>query len=144
MNAPIASRAKGQTGSFLLEALASLLIFSIGLIALVGLAGKAMNQAGQSKARNDASYLAGELIGEMWVSASTPAAFDLSGWQARIASALPNGLGTATVTNAGGTPPSYQVAITITWTDSKVQDGSGNPVRHKYETATQISKNTTN
>ncbi|RTL56470.1 MAG: hypothetical protein EKK46_04475 [Rhodocyclaceae bacterium] len=120
----------------------SLVIFSIGLIALVGLAGKSMSQASQSRARNDASYLAGELIGEMWVSASAPNSFDLTPWQTRVASTIPGGNGTATVTVVSATAPtSYQVDIAITWPDQKERDVSNATITHRYSTSTQISKN---
>jgi type IV pilus assembly protein PilV len=118
-----------QKGSVLLESLISILIFSIGLLGLVGLAAQALNQSGQSKARNDASNLASELIGDMWISASAPVGFDTTTWQARVAANLPGG--TATVTPSG-----TQVAIVITWADAK---NAG--VRHQYSTTAQITKN---
>jgi type IV pilus assembly protein PilV len=59
-----------QAGSFILEAIISLLLFAVGVISLMGLVIQGLNQVGQSKARNDASYLAGELIAEMWVRTS--------------------------------------------------------------------------
>lgn len=105
------------------------MIFAIGLISMIGLATQALNQVTQTKARNDASYLAGELVGDMWVSASTPSAFSTTAWAARVAATLPSGVGTVTVTGT-------QVDITITWTDTK-NDG----VRHQYQTSTQISRN---
>ncbi|HEY6895860.1 MAG TPA: hypothetical protein VI279_01260, partial [Rhodocyclaceae bacterium] len=94
-----------QSGSQLIEAIISLLIFSIGLIALVNLAGKAMNQAGQSRSRNEASYLAGELIGEMWVSTAAPASFDTSAWNTRVQSVIPGSSTTVTFSNATASPP---------------------------------------
>lgn len=118
-----------QRGSFIIEALVSAVIFAIGLISMIGLATQALNQVTQTKARNDASYLAGELVGDMWVSASTPSAFSTTAWAARVAATLPSGVGTVTVTGT-------QVDITITWTDTK-NDG----VRHQYQTSTQISRN---
>lgn len=118
-----------QQGSFIIESLISVVIFAIGLISMIGLATQALNQVTQTKARNDASYLAGELVGDMWVSASAPNAFNTTAWQARVASTLPSGLATVTVTGT-------QVDITITWTDSK-NDG----VRHQYQTSTQIARN---
>ena len=113
----------------LLESLISVLIFSIALLGLGSLAAQALNQSGQSKARNDASNLASELIGDMWISSSTPATYDTSTWQARVAANLPGG--TATVTPSG-----TQIAIVITWTDSKNQG-----VSHVYSTTAQIAKN---
>jgi type IV pilus assembly protein PilV len=124
-----AASVRFQRGSFIIESLVSVIIFAIGLISMIGLATQALNQVTQTKARNDASYLAGELVGDMWVSASAPSAFNTTPWVARVASALPSGQ--ATVTVAG-----TQVDITITWSDSKNEG-----VRHQYQTTTQISRN---
>lgn len=81
-----------QGGSFIIEALVSLLIFSIALIGLVGLSVQALNQVGQSKARNDASFLAGELISDMWVSA----AVDIDAWSNKVKAAIPGPTGNTT------------------------------------------------
>ncbi len=118
-----------QRGSFIIESLISVVIFAVGLISMIGLATQSLNQVTQTKARNDASYLAGELVGEMWVNAALPSAFNTAPWVTRVAAALPNGVGAVTV---AGT----QIDITITWTDTK---NAG--VRHQYLTSTQISRN---
>jgi type IV pilus assembly protein PilV len=126
---PIPSR-KAQSGSFILEALISVVIFAMGLIALVGMAAQAINQVSQSKYRNDASYLASELVGEMWITAGTPASFDTTAWETRVVSALPAGLATVTVTGT-------KVDIVITWANKE------DPlVRHQYVTTTEVAKNT--
>lgn len=126
--------AKRQGGSFILEALIGLVLFATGIIALMGMAAQAVNDVGQSKYRNDASDLAQELVGEMWISAATPDAFDLSTWESRVQSRLPAGDDTVTVRADGIT-----VDIEITWSDKK--DG-GNDVRHRYLTTATIAKNT--
>lgn len=124
-----------QRGSVLLESLISVLIFSIGLIGLVGLAAQALNQSGQSRARNDASHLASELVADMWISASALSDFNTADWKAtedwpgRVAAVLPNA--TATVTPSGS-----QVYIRINWSDPKNQG-----VEHFYETTALIAKN---
>lgn len=128
----VASRQQ-QTGSFILEALVSFVIFMLGLIALLGVAALSVNQLGQSKYRNDASYLASELIGEMWISPGTPASFinstGYTDWTSRVAETLPSGAVSNTV---NGT----QIALDITWTDSKDPG-----VTHHYQTTAKISKN---
>lgn len=57
----------------LLEALLSILIFSVGVLAIIGLQTASIKQSADSKYRSDASLLANELLGEMWVSDRTPA-----------------------------------------------------------------------
>lgn len=137
-----------QRGSFILEALVSVVIFAVGLIALMGMSAQAINQVGQTKYRNDASYLAEELIGELWVSASAPSAFDYDAWNTRVAAALPGG--TATIGDAPidgdaeypldckdpgtGKPTGTRVCIKITWSDKQSDE-------HFYVTTTEIVKN---
>jgi type IV pilus assembly protein PilV len=126
------SSLKRQSGVFLLEALISVLIFLIGVIALVGVSLQAVNQVGQSKYRNDASYLASELVGEMWISAGTPSTFDATAWTARVAATLPSGA--ATITFPGGSTTQFD--LDISWADTK--DTS---VTHHYRTSAQVVKN---
>lgn len=121
--------AQTQHGSVLLESLISVLIFSIGLIGLVGLAAQALNQSGQSKARNDASNLASELVADMWISGTTPGAFDQTAWRARMTAVNPK-------FGATVTPSGTQVMIKIEWSDPKDPT-----VVHRYETTAQIAKN---
>jgi type IV pilus assembly protein PilV len=146
-----------QSGSFILEALVSVLIFAIGLIALMGMAGQAVNQVGQTKFRNDASNLAGELTGQMWVGTATLVDFAIDeaadpnvdcpndnagtaavAWLTRTKSVLPTGCATVIITVGAGADPATQVDIDISWADSKnINEG----VRHHYRTSTQIAKN---
>ncbi len=55
-----------QRGMMLLEALFGILLFSIGIIALVGMQTSAVKQSVESKYRSDASLLAVQLIGQLW------------------------------------------------------------------------------
>ena len=63
-----------QDGSVVLEALISILIFSIGILAIVGLQAAAIKNVASAKYRTDASLLANQVIGQMWVSNKTNAA----------------------------------------------------------------------
>lgn len=136
-----------QSGSFILEALVSVLIFAVGLIALMGMAGQAVNQVGQTKFRNEASNLAGDLTGQMWVASAALGDFAIDAddpytdcpndnagaaalpWLTRTKSALPEGCATITVTGT-------QVDVDISWADRKNEG-----VRHHYLTSTQVAKN---
>lgn len=57
-----------QRGVVMLEALLAILIFSVGILAVVGMQGSAVTAVTDSKYRSDASMLAGNLIGQMWSS----------------------------------------------------------------------------
>jgi type IV pilus assembly protein PilV len=52
-----------QTGSVLLEALIAILIFSIGILALVGMQATAINAVSDSKYRSTAGFLTNQIIG---------------------------------------------------------------------------------
>lgn len=62
-----------QSGVMLLEALISILIFSMGILAIVGLQAAAISNASDAKYRTDASLLASRLIAQMWASDRTQA-----------------------------------------------------------------------
>jgi type IV pilus assembly protein PilV len=103
-----------QGGVMLLEALVAILIFSIGIIAVLGMQAVSITQVSQSKYRTDAAYLANQLIGLMWVADKTtlPAFAGGGGvraaWDATVAASLPQGAGNVVVNGSA-------VTITITW-----------------------------
>lgn len=55
-----------QSGAFLLEALIAILIFSFGILGIVGLQAKAIRFTNDSEYRAEATYLANSLISQMW------------------------------------------------------------------------------
>ncbi len=57
---------KAQTGVALLEALIAVLVFSFGILAVVGLQANAMRITTDAKMRIDASNIANQRVGEMW------------------------------------------------------------------------------
>lgn len=151
-----------QRGFTLIEGLVSILIFSIGVLALVGLQTTSIRQSTQSQYRGDASLLANELVGGMWAAegmaintasaalahasflaelqaqyagASGSGGAQYMAWFARVSAALP---GTAanqpSVVVNGATG---QVTITISW--KAPNEPAAEPV-HNFVTATQISR----
>lgn len=114
----------GQTGVMLLEALIAILVFSLGVLALVGLQSVSIKQSSESKYRADAVMLANELIADMWVAdrsfANLSAQFATGGpafnaWAARVQQALPgvpaNPPDSALV--AAGTPGDQSTVVTL-------------------------------
>lgn len=65
MNKPLPGRCK-QQGVMLLEALISILIFSIGILAIIGLQAASIKMSSDAKYRSDASLLAGQYVSSMW------------------------------------------------------------------------------
>lgn len=129
----------------LLEALIAILIFSMGILAVVGLQAASIRASGDAKYRSDASLLANRLIGQMWVSNRVPATlqanFQTGGpsyvtWAADVQSALPgvaaNPPTVGVVPVAGPNVTTSQVTITIFW-----KTPSGSDV-HRYQTMAQI------
>lgn len=57
---------RGQSGAMLLEALIAILIFSLGILAIIGLQAQSIRNSAEAKYRSNAAYLANQLIGRMW------------------------------------------------------------------------------
>lgn len=59
-----------ESGSVLLEALIAILIFSIGILALVGMQATAINTVADSNYRSTAGFLADQIVGTIWANRS--------------------------------------------------------------------------
>lgn len=55
-----------QRGMVLLEGIFAILIFSLGILALMGLQAASIKHVGDAKYRADASFLTDQVIGRMW------------------------------------------------------------------------------
>lgn len=108
------SKKSNQAGMMLLEVLLSILIFSFGILGLVGLQAVAIQNSSNAEERTIAANLANDIVSQMWLRKSSSTANpSLSGdivlWQARVtASGLPNAAGN--VVEAGNV-----TTVTITW-----------------------------
>ena len=111
-----------QRGVALLEALVGILIFSIGILAIMALQAEAIRNTVEAKYRNEAAYLANQVIGQMWVDRANLSAYDtasgsngnMTAWRTRVASTLPG------ITVGGTNSPEIEVAgsqvtVTIFW-----------------------------
>lgn len=80
MNSSINARSE-QSGGFLLEALIGILIFSFGILGIVGLQAQSLRHTGQSEYRAEAMYYANSLISQMWTDdpAGLKAKYDSTG-----------------------------------------------------------------
>lgn len=114
----------GQKGVVLLEALIAILIFSIGILAIVGLQAAMIKNTSDNKSRSDASFIAQELIGRMWADPNNIANYY---GVTNVADILPNGVSTVTPEPTGR----GLVTVTVTW-----QAPGGDA--HKYTTSTYI------
>lgn len=129
-----------QQGVMLLEALIGLLIFSVGILAMLGMQATAMRTTIDAKYRTEASFLANEIIGRMWVdranlssyataTASCPADPPCD-WITRVQAILPQATGTeAPSIEITG----QQVTVTVRWKRPGETDASN------HTTVTEIN-----
>lgn len=145
-----------QAGVMLLEALIAILIFMIGILAIVGLQAAAIKNAGDAKYRSEASLLANQLIGQMLVSDrsslatlqnnfQSPSGAAYVAWLAQVQSAstgLPGASATpptVTIVQAASTStssPSNQATVTIFW---KAPNEPSSAPNHQYVAIAQIN-----
>jgi type IV pilus assembly protein PilV len=110
---PRTRASRAERGATLLEALVSILIFSFGILGLVGLQARATQFSVDAEDRNRAALLADDLAAQMrlarTVSLSTA---QVEAWEARLADATNQGLpgADADIAVAGNS-----AVITITW-----------------------------
>jgi type IV pilus assembly protein PilV len=139
---------KKQGGSILLEALVAILIFSVGILAIVGMQTTAVRAAGDAKFRSDASLLAGELLGQMWVSdrvaANLQTNFQGGGgtngaayttWLANVTTALPGATANPPVVTVDTTVSPPRVTIQVFWLQPSEPAGT---TPHNYAIVAQI------
>lgn len=146
-----------QKGSMLLEALIAILIFSMGILAIVGLQAASVQASTDARYRTEASLLANQLIGQMWVSDRTPATLqtafsspsgaNYTAWRGSVSAPaagsvlamLPGAAAnppTVTVTPvAGSSTISSVVTITIFW---KAPSEAEDDPPHQFTTIAQI------
>ncbi len=90
-----------QRGVLLLEVLVALLIFSLGVLGLIGLQANANKQSGETKYRADATLMANELFGQMRLASrdftelntrfksADGGGADYLAWKARVVAQMP-------------------------------------------------------
>ena len=147
---------KKQRGIMLIEGLIAILIFSLGILAMVGMQARAISQTSQAKYRTDAAFLANKIIAQMWADApanrltyASPGGVNFNIWKTQELDAyLPVGLATATVTVVQFTatplslinpvpPPilGHNVTVEIQW---RSPNESPSAPLHSYVTTTDI------
>lgn len=121
---PSKPSASSQQGVVIIETLVSILIFSMAVLAIVGLQAAMIKNTGDAKFRADAGYIAQQRVGAIW---SDPANVGLYlEANTDISDLLPSGTRTVTQIAAG------QFQVTVTWQ----QPGEA---QHSYTTIVSIS-----
>ena len=104
---PSSSISFTQRGGSLIEALITVLIFSVGILGIVGLEAAKIKDTSDAKYRLDSSFIAQQRVGEMWADPNNLAAYVESNTD--ISGLLPSGTRTTTLPAAG------QVRVVVTW-----------------------------
>lgn len=123
-----------QRGSSLLEALVAILIFSFGVLALVALQAVSVKNSIDAKYRSDASYLANQIVAQMWVdranldsyahyaagsvcaySGTASALASVTGWVSQVAALLPGTSATTTQIQVNTVGGAKRVKVTVCW-----------------------------
>lgn len=128
-----------QSGSVLLEALISILIFAFGVLALFGMQATALKNMSQSNYRATAVFMASQLIGSVqgdinhladyqYTVGTTNAKVDP--WLAELTAALPQAGATVAVDNANST-----ITVTVSW------QAPGDTTGHQHQVSTYVSYN---
>ena len=110
-----------QRGIALIEALIAIFLFSLGVLALVGLQAVMSKNVTQAKLRGEASFLANQLIGQMWVDQPNLSSYRIAdgectttgyakctNWRTAVKQTLPGGVANVTVDGSA-------VDITLNW-----------------------------
>lgn len=116
---------ESQKGVALLEALIAILIFSLGILGLIGLQANATKTASQAKYRIDASQLASQRIGTIWVDQTNLASYNETDSPVAV---LPNGKRTTVVVG-------NQVTVTVSW------QAPGDASVNSYQTVALVTSN---
>lgn len=130
-----------QRGSVMLESLIAILIFSMGILALVAMLGVSVKNTTSAKYRSEASLLANQVIGEMWVGDKTNSVLlsdygsategaKYTAWKEKVEETLP-GVGddnAPTIVIDGDN----MVTVTVYW------QAPGETDQHQYAAVTHI------
>ena len=125
MHTPTALRPT-QHGVILIEVLVAILIFSVGVLAIVGLQANMIKNTADAQYRSEASYIAQSRIGQMWADPANVASYVEANTD--ISALLPGG--TRTVTQ----PTPGQFTVTVTW----LQPGP-NQTTHNFTATARIT-----
>jgi type IV pilus assembly protein PilV len=120
--------ARSQQGVVLIETMVAILIFSVGVLAIVGLQAAMVKNIAESKFRSEASYIAQARVGQIWADPDNAATYVET--DTNISTLLPNGKRTV------AQPTTGNFVVTVTWQ----QPGPNQPVRN-FTTNVRVTGN---
>jgi type IV pilus assembly protein PilV len=126
-----------QAGVMLLEALIALLIFSLGILAIVGMQATAIQDLGEAKYRSDAAFLANQVIADMWSNSSKLADYAYGGagapppllvnWVSTVQNRLPGAAAFPPIIAVGA---NNTVTVTVRWQQARDKTTAAPAHRH--------------
>lgn len=133
-----------QRGIILLEGLIAILIFSMGILAVVGLQAAATRASTDARYRSEAAFFVNQVISEMWIADKSTLASNYGGlvtaggpryaaWLAQVQSSarsLPNAEADIAVT-----PVTNVVNVILRW------KAPADPTPHQYVATAQVMDN---
>jgi type IV pilus assembly protein PilV len=138
---------RSQGGIVLLDGLIAIVMFSIGILGIVMLQGKAITMTSDAKLRTNAAMLAENVIAQMWASNPSTLAATFAGtggtggtgytqWTGLVADPV---IGLPGVTSTANQPTitvdaSNNVVVTVFW------NAPNDKVVHSYVSATQVTR----
>jgi type IV pilus assembly protein PilV len=133
-----------QGGVMLLEAMLAILIFSLGVLAIVGMQATAVQDMGESKYRTDAALLANQVLADMWGNSQNLADYAYAGggavppqlqdWVATVQAKLPGATAFPPIVAVGA---NNQVTVTVRWRAAR-EAGIG-AAAHQFQTVAYIT-----
>ena len=131
-----------QEGAILLEGLIAILLFSMGILAIVGLQATAIKTVADSQYRLQASFLANRLVAQMWANTANISSYEVPGgadadaWLQEVNNSLP---GTEKnepkVEITGDATAGYEVTVSLNW------QAPGESAPHNYTAMAYINTN---
>ncbi len=137
----------------LLEALIAILIFSIGILAVVGLQAVSIKNVTDAKHRTEAAFLANKLLSQMWTDAGNIAFYaypgsgvvptrlggtGTGGWVDQINARLPAAATPPIVTITGASAAGATVTIQVRWQLPEEQSRIPPPPPHNYTVVASV------
>ena len=123
---------RNQGGVMLLEAMIGILIFSLGVLALVAMQAVSISNVSNARYRSEAAFLANEILSQAWVEGGSKGASGnlttyykypgggpaVANWVTKVQSLLPQSSvypPTITQTTIPGMTKGIQLTVTIQW-----------------------------
>jgi type IV pilus assembly protein PilV len=129
-----------QRGVVILENMIAIMIFSLGLLGIVGLLANSMKNSAGAAYRNDASMLANQVIGQMWAGEKTnaklkekfesPSGTAYTTWKASVGRSLPG---------VDANPPTIVIAANNTVTVTVLWQAPGEAAAHRHAVVALIN-----